>query len=88
MTLDDVGAWPIGGEPIVHRGRPVGQVTSAAFGHTLGRPVAMGYVRADGGEIFTAAMPDEYGIDIAGRVRPTRLSTQALYDPSGTRLRS
>ena len=38
-----------GDEPILRDGRVVGTVTSAAFGHTLGRAVAMGYVRDPGG---------------------------------------
>jgi hypothetical protein len=33
-----------GGEAILRDGKPVGFVSSAAFGHTLGCPVAMGYV--------------------------------------------
>src|SRR5260370_28065140 len=52
FVLEDPDALPWGDEPILRDGRVVGVVTSAAFGHTLGRAVALGYVRepARGGE--------------------------------------
>ncbi len=44
-----------GGEAILRDGKLVGFVTSAAFGHTLGCPVAMGYVNGgETGERFSA----------------------------------
>ena len=44
LVLDDAEAYPIGGEPILYRGEPVGQVTSTAFGHTVSAAVAIGYI--------------------------------------------
>jgi sarcosine oxidase subunit alpha len=56
-----------------------GYVTSAAFSHALGRPVAMGMVRAGSqrmGETFTLSQS-------AGRVR---IVERTAYDPAGARL--
>ncbi len=49
FTLEDPDAIAFGKELILRDGEAVGEVTSAAYGHTLGRAVAMGYVKnADG----------------------------------------
>ena len=55
-------ALPWGDEPICATARVVGTLTSAAYGHTLGRAVAMGYVRCAPGEAGEGA----------GRARATR----------------
>ncbi len=38
-----------GGELILRDGKPVGEVRSAAYGHTLGRSVALGLIEHDEG---------------------------------------
>ncbi|NNE08819.1 MAG: folate-binding protein YgfZ [Gemmatimonadetes bacterium] len=43
---DAAGALPAPGDPIMSDGKNVGRVTSAAYGPTLGRRVALGLVRA------------------------------------------
>jgi len=66
FLLDDPGAFPWGGEPILMDGMSVGELTSAGYSRKYGRAVAMGYVRADralGDEAWLAA---SYEIDIAG----------------------
>lgn len=45
FTLDDTRAYPVGDEPIVRDGVNVGWLSSAGWGHTLGRAVGMGYIR-------------------------------------------
>ncbi len=44
FTLEDGGPMLWGGELILRDGKPVGELRSAAYGHTLGRSVALGYV--------------------------------------------
>jgi glycine cleavage system aminomethyltransferase T/glycine/D-amino acid oxidase-like deaminating enzyme len=44
LIFNDPNVVPIGGEPIYLDSRVVGQTTSAAFGHRVGAPVAIGYV--------------------------------------------
>src|SRR5262249_3094966 len=49
FSLDDPETVAWGDEPIYRDGEVVGTLTSAAHGHTIGRPVAMGYVRCEPG---------------------------------------
>jgi glycine cleavage system aminomethyltransferase T len=46
FLLEDPEVTPMHDEPIYRGGVLVGRVGSAAFGYTLGRPVALGYVDA------------------------------------------
>jgi len=65
-------------------GRIAGQVTSAAFGYRVGRPVALGYLEAglvEFGDKLDAAL------DIAGQMSPAIASLQAAFDPRGQRMR-
>jgi 4-methylaminobutanoate oxidase (formaldehyde-forming) len=52
------------------------------YGHTIGRPLGMGYVA---GEIA----PDEasFEIEVAGERVPARASLRAFYDPANRRVR-
>ena len=84
VLLDDAGAEPLGDEPIYLDERPIGQATSAAFGHRVGRPVVLGYVDADA---LRAGEPIPVTVAIAGTRASGTASTQAAFDPQGTRLR-
>jgi dimethylglycine dehydrogenase len=81
VAADDADV--VGYESVMHSGRPVGYVTSGAYGHWVGKSLAAGYVPtalANDGEAFT--------IDILGRACTAMLRTAPLHDPAGTRLRS
>ncbi|WP_282608701.1 FAD-dependent oxidoreductase [Pelagibius sp. Alg239-R121] len=75
--------WPIGHEPVLCDGRPVGQVTSAAYGFRVRRPVALAFIDAN-----IAREGYEVQIDIAGTYHPATVSLQAAYDPKGERMKS
>ena len=66
----------------------VGAVTSGAFGHTLGRAVAMGYVRDPAGVDEAYIGGGAFALDIAGDRVPARAGLAAPYDPHGLRVRS
>ena len=87
FVLDDHAALPWGDEPIVCEGRIVGAVTSAAYGHTLGRAVAMGHVRHPEGvdEAFVSGRAFE--IEIAGDRFAARAGLRPPYDPQALRVR-
>jgi 4-methylaminobutanoate oxidase (formaldehyde-forming) len=87
FVLDDPEALPWGDEPILRDGRVVGAVTSAAFGHTLGRAVAMGYVREPEG-VDERYIGGSFALDIAGDRFSARASLAAPYDPRGLRVRA
>jgi glycine cleavage system aminomethyltransferase T len=44
LTVDDGRSVVLGKEPLLHEGVPVGYVTSAAFGYTIGKPIAYAYL--------------------------------------------
>ena len=46
FTLESM-AYPVSGEAIIADGEVVGFTTSANFGHTVGKPIAYGYVPAE-----------------------------------------
>ena len=81
LTVDDARSVVLGKEPVLYEGRPVGYVTSSAFGYTIGKPIAYAYLpsslaEGDGVEI------EYFGVRIAATVTP-----EPLYDPQMTRLR-
>jgi glycine cleavage system aminomethyltransferase T/glycine/D-amino acid oxidase-like deaminating enzyme len=77
-----------GGESILRDGEPVGEITSAAYGHTLGAVVALGYVATAGQKIDDAGLAAaRFELDVAGERVPVRASLRAPYDPTGARLR-
>jgi heterotetrameric sarcosine oxidase gamma subunit len=76
-----------GGELILRDGEPVGEVTSAAYGHTLGAVVALGYAATGGGRVDDAWLATRFELDIAGDRVPVRASLKAPYDPKGERLK-
>jgi 4-methylaminobutanoate oxidase (formaldehyde-forming) len=88
FVLEDEAALPWGDEPILCDGRVVGSVTSAAFGHTLGRAVAMGYVRDPGGVDEAYVAGGRFAVDVAGDRIPARAGLAAPYDPRALRVKS
>jgi 4-methylaminobutanoate oxidase (formaldehyde-forming) len=88
FVLEDPDALPWGDEPILRDGRVVGVVTSAAFGHTLGRAVAMGYVREPAGVDERYVAGGAFALDVGGARIPARASLAAPYDPRGLRIKS
>jgi len=76
-------------EPILRDGLIVGRITSAAFGHTIGRSIGLGYVTRDDGPVtenWLAAAKME--VEIALEPHLARASLRPPYDPTGARVRS
>ena len=88
FVLEDEAALPWGDEPILRDGRVVGTVTSAGFGHTLGRGVAMGYVRDPDGVDDAYVAGGRFELDVAGDRIPARASLVPPYDPRALRVKS
>jgi 4-methylaminobutanoate oxidase (formaldehyde-forming) len=76
-----------GGELILRDGAPAGEVTSAAYGHTVGGIVALGFVATGGARVDDAWLAARFEIDIAGERVPVRASLKAPYDPAGVRMK-
>jgi 4-methylaminobutanoate oxidase (formaldehyde-forming) len=77
-----------GNELILRDGQAAGFVTSAAFGHTLGRPVALGLLSNGAGRADKAWIEaGQYEVVLAGERLPAAVSLRSPYDPSGSRAR-
>jgi len=88
LTLADPQAILWGGELILRDGEPVGHLSSAAYGHSLGCSVGMGYLtRTDGAADEAFVSSGHYQIDIAGTLAAARVHLRAPFDPKGVRIR-
>ncbi len=81
VETENADAW--GGETIYRDGQYAGRVTSGAFGFSVDRSVALGYINADGIEADAS-----YEIAVLGRPHKAELLREPPFDPKGTRLRS
>jgi 4-methylaminobutanoate oxidase (formaldehyde-forming) len=88
FTVDDPEVVLLGRETIYRNGARVGWLTSAGYGHTVGKPIGYGYVRNPAGvdEAFLTA--GRYELEVAAERVPCSLHTQALYDPEMARVKS
>jgi 4-methylaminobutanoate oxidase (formaldehyde-forming) len=82
VRLDDPEPLLLHGESVLHDGEIVGQVTSGAYGHTIGAACGLAYIRGD------APADNGYEVDCAGTRVPATVSDTAFYDPTNTRLRA
>ena len=74
-----------GTEPIFRGSTIVGYLKSAAFGHSLGRSVGMGYVSCDEGVSAPWLEAGNFEIEVQGERIPVRASIKSFYDPGKTR---
>ena len=86
FTVDDPQVILLGRETIYRDGVRVGWLSSGGYGHTVGLPIGLGYVRAEGvNDAFLAS--GAYELEVASERVPARLHLGALYDPTGARVR-
>lgn len=88
LTVDDPDTVLWGGELIVRNGKPAGHLTSAAYGHTVGGAVAMGYVSAEGLADNALIAGGRYQIDAAGELVDVTAHLRAPYDPKAERVKA
>jgi glycine cleavage system aminomethyltransferase T len=74
---------------VLRDGVAVGQVTSGAWGETLGGCVGLAYVRHPAGQVLTrdAATAGAYQVNVGGRLYPAAVSLRPPLDPAGDRTR-
>jgi len=87
FTLDDGDPVLWGGELVLRDGVPVGEVRSAAYGHSLGRSVALSYVEHGAGIDNGFLSTGRFEIDLAGVRHAARVHLRPAYDPKGDRIR-
>ena len=83
FSLADGDADAAADEPIWHADRVVGWVTSGAYGHSVGRSLALGYIPRE-----LEGETDGFSIEILGERRRARRESEPPVDPQGTRMRS
>jgi aminomethyltransferase len=82
LALQD-GHIPATGDAILYRGEQVGAVTSAAYGYTVGKALALGYMPLDLTRIGVV-------VEVRGQnddLHPAVIGSRSPYDPQGSRLR-
>jgi len=87
ITLEVHGvtdADALGNEPLFDaKGKMVGRVTSGAYGHALGKSLAIGYIATD-----SAAVGTDVSIDILGERKHATITQESPYDPENRELRA
>ena len=78
-----------GGELVLRDGAVAGQVTSAAWGETVGGCVGLAYVRAADNSVINAdwVKAGSYQVNVGGQLYPISVSLRPIYDPSSTKIR-
>ena len=88
FALEDPTPLLYHNEPVYRDGRIVGRTTSGAYGHHLGRAVALGYVHDEAGIDAGYVRSGRFELEVAGRRFAASASLAPMYDPKGTRIRS
>ncbi|MEC3860427.1 FAD-dependent oxidoreductase [Mesobacterium sp. TK19101] len=84
LEIDVQDADATGGEPVfLPDGTPVGQVSSGTYGYTVGRSLAIAYLKAG-----LAGPGDAVQVAILGRPHDARVLDRPPFDPEGARLRA
>ena len=86
FVFDTPEAFPNHHEPIYRDGQRCGSVTSASFGHTLGRAVALGWVNA-GAVDPSGIAQSRFEIEVADRRHSVTAHWRPPVDPAGLRMR-
>jgi glycine cleavage system aminomethyltransferase T len=85
LGADDALAYH--NEPIWRDGSLVGRVTSGMYGHTVGAPLAMGYLEnVDSGVDADFVHSGTYEVEVACERLPVQASLRPWYDPTSGRV--
>ncbi|MET2826724.1 GcvT family protein [Mesorhizobium shangrilense] len=88
FTLDNAEPMLWGGELILRDGKPVGEVRSAAYGHTLGRSVALALIENEAGVDGAFLTGGRFEIDLAGVRHAATGHLRSPYDPKSERVKA
>ncbi|KAJ6171030.1 NAD dehydrogenase [Penicillium chermesinum] len=80
LTVDDGRSMVLGKEPVFVGGKAAGYVTTAAFGYTVGKPVAYAWLPS------SVSLGQSVEIEYFGRRIKATVTAEALYDPDDKRL--
>jgi sarcosine dehydrogenase len=88
FTVDDPAVVLAGRETILRNGMPVGYLTSAGWGYTVGANIGLGYVKNPEGASDDYLTGGRYELEVATERVPAKLHMRALYDPANNRVKS
>ena len=77
-----VNAFVNGGEAILYKDRVLGITSSGDFGHSVGKPIVMGYIPSQD------IKHEDYHIEVYGEPIQAIRHDVAVYDPEGRRFRA
>ena len=83
MTIETKDIDVTGDEAIMKDGKCVGYITSGGYAHHVKKSMAMGYVSCNLAEKNT-----ELGVEINGNLYNSKVQSEPLYDPRGTKTRN
>ena len=89
IVLEDPEVMMWGGELLLRDGEPAGQLTSGAWGESVGAAVGLAYLRDPTGGVVTPgyARSGRYEVNVGGRVVGATVGLRPPYDPAGVRIR-
>jgi 4-methylaminobutanoate oxidase (formaldehyde-forming) len=88
FTTDDPALMLFGRETIYRDGERVGWLSSGGFGHTLGIPIGLGYVRRQQGVSREYLAAGRYELEVASKRVGCRIHLEPLYDRNMQRVRA
>ena len=85
VVLEDREPLLWGGEALLRDGKPVGDLTSAGYGHSVGASVGSGLCRRGDDAAIDAAWLDggKFEADLAGTRLKAKVSLRCPFDPAG-----
>ncbi len=83
FTVHDSEVDVIGDEPIYHKDKCVGWITSGGYAHAAGKSVAIGFVPKD-----VAGESDGFEIEILGQNYKASPQREPLFDADASHMRS
>ncbi|MFD0858251.1 GcvT family protein [Roseovarius aquimarinus] len=84
----DPGVILSGRETILKDGKRCGWLSSAGYGHTIGAPIGMGYVRSDDVLTRDEVAAGSYQLEVAGDRVAAQIHLAPLYDPKMERVKT
>jgi dimethylglycine dehydrogenase len=84
LEIDSIDADSWGYEPIWHKDEYAGFITSGAYGHTVGKSLALGYVRTP----FLKSSGKDISVHVVDQRRPASILAEPPYDPGAAKMRS
>ncbi len=86
LVVEDPAADLFGNEPVLAGGAWAGYVRAAAYGYTVGGPVALAQVASDDGVTSQWLKEADFRVRTPAGDVPARLQIAPLYDPQRLRI--